>query len=98
MKKAKETATGEALVSALGRRGWSQLDLARALGVNSGTVNNWCMSRRRPSLPFALEIHALLGIPLNTWAKRRSPVHSDHGGPQRPGAASPRGSAARKVA
>lgn len=71
MAKNKATDTGEALRTALARRGWTQADLASALGINSGTVNNWCTSRRRPNVTFALEIQALLGLPLTTWAQRR---------------------------
>ena len=51
--KEQATDTGEALRTALARRGWTQADLANALGINSGTVNNWCTSRRRPNVTFA---------------------------------------------
>lgn len=76
MAKNKATDTGTALRNALARRGWTQTDLAQALGINSGTVNNWCTSRRRPNVTFALEIQSLLGLPLTTWAQRRQSVRA----------------------
>jgi|688.fasta_scaffold2459795_1 plasmid maintenance system antidote protein VapI len=71
MAKPKPRQPGDLLRSALEKRGWLQADLAKALGVPSGTVNNWCVGRRRPNVTFSLEIQEILGLPPSTWAKPR---------------------------
>lgn len=71
MAKTRDRLPEAALQAALRRRGWTQADLARELSVPTGTVNNWCVGRRRPNITFALEIQAVLGVPLSTWARQR---------------------------
>ena len=44
-----------------GERGWSQLDLAKALGVSRQTVNAIETGRYDPSLPLACRLAAVFG-------------------------------------
>lgn len=57
----------ERFTRALKSRGFTQGELARQLGVNSGVVCNWANGRRRPRLKFALQIQKILGLPVSAW-------------------------------
>ena len=57
-----------ALREELARRGWTQADLARRLGVNSGVVANWLSGSRNPKIKWALELEMLLGLDVRLWA------------------------------
>lgn len=48
------------------QRGWSQGDLAAALGVSRQTVNAIEKERYDPSLPLAIRIARLFGTPVET--------------------------------
>lgn len=52
--------TPDELRAALKSLGWTQADLARALGVAHGTVSHWLMSRHTCEGPPALCIRLLL--------------------------------------
>ena len=47
-----------------GEKGWSQGDLAKALGVSRQTVNALEKGRYDPSLPLAFRIARLFGQPI----------------------------------
>ena len=47
-------------------RGWSQGDLAQALGVSRQTVNALETGRYDPSLPLAFKIARVFGQPIET--------------------------------
>lgn len=47
-------------------RGWSQGELASRLGVTRQTINAVETNRYDPSLPLALRVAKLLGVPVDT--------------------------------
>ena len=47
-------------------RGWSQGELARRLGVSRQTVNAVETDKYDPSLPLALRMATLFGVPVET--------------------------------
>ncbi|HEY0104323.1 MAG TPA: helix-turn-helix transcriptional regulator [Brevundimonas sp.] len=49
-----------------GERGWSQADLAEALGVSRQTVNALETGRYDPSLPLAFRIARVFGQPIES--------------------------------
>ena len=48
------------------RKGWSQGELARRLGVSRQTVNAVETDKYDPSLPLALRMATLFGVPVET--------------------------------
>ena len=52
---------------ALEKKGWTQAQLARELGVIPCVVNKWAIGKQRPSLRFALRLQTLLGIDPGSW-------------------------------
>ena len=62
------TSAGVALLwRALQKRGWSQGDLARFLGVHSGHVNRWLHGDRKPGRKPAGMLEEHLGVPMGSW-------------------------------
>jgi transcriptional regulator with XRE-family HTH domain len=59
----------EALRVELGKRGWTQNELARRLETNSGTLSRWLSGRVLPPLHVALWIEKELGVAANLWAQ-----------------------------
>lgn len=57
-----------ALRDALAARGWSQGQLARALGVTRGAVCQWLSGATRPNLDRAAEIEHWLEVPCSAWS------------------------------
>ena len=53
----------------LSRRGWSQNELARRLGVVSGQVSYWVNGLRRPGLDLAVRLEEVLGIAPRAWVR-----------------------------
>jgi transcriptional regulator with XRE-family HTH domain len=54
---------------ALRRLEWSQNELARRLGVDSGVVSRWLHGDKRPSLRFAIQLEAFCGVAASAWHK-----------------------------
>lgn len=55
------------LWKALRTKGWSQGDLATALGTTTSLVNRWLHGDRRPGRRFAREIERVMGVPVDAW-------------------------------
>lgn len=51
------------------RRGWTQNELARRIGITSGHISHLMTGRRRPGLDLALRIERELGIKIQLWAR-----------------------------
>jgi ribosome-binding protein aMBF1 (putative translation factor) len=63
------------LWAAMHREGWSQNQLAAAVGADSGKVNRWLHATSRPSLRWALVLQAKLGIEPAAWeATPKKPI------------------------
>lgn len=55
------------LWKALRARGWSQGDLAEAVGTTSSVVNRWLHGDRRPGRRYAGAIEEILKIDASLW-------------------------------
>lgn len=53
---------GEAVREAIRAAGWSQVGVARALGLGDRTVRQWCSERSAPSWPVWYAVEALLRL------------------------------------
>ena len=53
-----------ALEHARREKGFSQEYIARQLNVSRGTIDNWEKGATKPTLPMAVKLAELLGIPL----------------------------------
>jgi len=62
-------------------RGWSQAELADALGVSRQTVNAIETSRYDPSLPLAFRIAEVFGQRIDEIFDPRPPAPNGHRGP-----------------
>lgn len=51
------------------RRGWSQGDVARAIGCDSGLVNRWLHGHRPVNLKFAVLLQQKMGIDPELWTE-----------------------------
>lgn len=51
----------EAILKAREQRGWSQWELATAIGTRENNVSNWETGRNRPSLRFYEKMAGLFG-------------------------------------
>ena len=56
----------DALRVELDKRGWTQNELAKKLGVNSGTLSRW-LGGRTPPLRVLLWIESELGVSPSMW-------------------------------
>ena len=68
-KRARARRAIRAVESELQKRGWTQSDLARAMGTSSGTVNRWLTGERTPDLAMALKLEEVLAVPVRLWAE-----------------------------
>lgn len=59
----------KALESARKNKGFSQEYVARQLGVSRATVDNWEKGATKPTLPMAVKLAELLGVPLQALAE-----------------------------
>lgn len=50
-------------------KGLSQEYVARQLGVSRATVDNWEKGITKPTLPMAVKLAEILGVPLQTLAE-----------------------------
>lgn len=62
------TAGPQALRDALAARGWTQGQLARALGVTRGAVCQWLSGATRPNLDRAAALELLTEVPCGAWS------------------------------
>lgn len=51
------------------KRGWTQRELARALGKNHGVINRWLYGTRAPDEKSAAHVQEVLGIKSFLWSK-----------------------------
>lgn len=56
--------------------GVSQAAAARKVGVDSSALNRWANGARRPTLPMALRLQDVCGIPLDKWQYTSEPEPS----------------------
>ena len=84
----------EVFVDAMHRHGYNQSTLADASGVSLDVVHRLCKGTRGTSVGNAIRLARILGLDIELFDRAKSAP----GGPRRPGAASPRGSAVRRVA
>lgn len=75
----KHTAGRRDLLKALARKGWSQQDLCRKLGVEPGIVSRWVTGDRTPSLESAIELERVLGIKPKRWIQIVPPDEDNAG-------------------
>lgn len=62
---------GDSLKGWLTGRGVSQEDLARRVGTTQATISRYVDGTQYPTLPFAVRLHAVTGIPLTAMARPR---------------------------
>ena len=71
---------------ALDERGWSQGDLRRKLTskddkmLRPGAISRWLFGDHRPSLPLAIQLRDLIGIPVEAWNEEPSQSFTPPGG------------------
>lgn len=63
----KMTAGRRDLARKLEKKGWSQQELSRRLGVEPAIVSRWMSGERVPELKGALELERVLGIAPKKW-------------------------------
>lgn len=60
---------GPALKAKLAERKMTAYALAKQLGVALSVVSRWLSGKATPSLPAALALQELLGLPVTVWAQ-----------------------------
>lgn len=63
----KSDVVNEAIIEAVGRPGWNQARLAKALGVKPQTVNKWVKRQTKPEIGSWSKIEDALGLPQGTF-------------------------------
>lgn len=58
-----------ALEAKIVEKGLTSYALAKQLGVGLSVVSRWLHGQRTPSLPAALALQELLGLPVTVWAQ-----------------------------
>ncbi len=69
----------ERLRARLKELGWSQLDLANAIGVAPPNVSRWLSGERVPSLAMAFKIErSAVGLPADAWVTSGADESGEH--------------------
>lgn len=69
----------ELLRARLKEMGWSQVDLANALGASTSQVSRWLSEERTPSLKMAFRIQdSPVGLPADIWISHGADESGEH--------------------
>ena len=73
---------GEKLYALRKQRGWSQRELAEALGYVSaaGYISGFESGKRKPTLEFAIKVSDLFGIPVDQLVRDEMEVNVEQSG------------------